>query len=46
VSGADIAMLDITMPLYLTEDARRGFANTAEAFERDEEPGDLVFYGK
>jgi hypothetical protein len=39
-------MLDITMGLYVTEDAIRGFANTAEAFDRDEEPGDLVFYGK
>jgi len=46
VAGADIAMLDITMPLYLTEDATRGFAHTAEAFDRDEEPSDMVFYGK
>jgi enoyl-CoA hydratase/carnithine racemase len=46
VAGADVAMLDITMGLYVTEDAIRGFANTAEAFDRDEEPGDLVFYGK
>jgi enoyl-CoA hydratase/carnithine racemase len=46
VAGADVAMLDITMGLYVTEDATRGFVNTAEAFDRDEEPGDLVFYGK
>ncbi|MFD1560259.1 enoyl-CoA hydratase/isomerase family protein [Paraburkholderia silviterrae] len=46
VAGADIAMLDITMPLYLTEDATRGFAHTAKAFDRDEEPSDMVFYGK
>lgn len=46
VAGADIAMLDVTMGLYNTEDAKRGFANTAEAFDRDEEPGDLVFHGK
>jgi enoyl-CoA hydratase/carnithine racemase len=46
VAGADIAMLDVCMGLYHTEDATRGFAHTAEAFDRDEEPGDLVFYGK
>jgi enoyl-CoA hydratase/carnithine racemase len=46
VAGADVAMLDIGMELYKTEDATRGFVNTAEAFDRDEEPGDLVFYGK
>jgi len=34
------------MDLYKTEDAKRGFLNTAEAFDRDEEPGDLVFHGK
>lgn len=45
-AGADVAMLDITMDLYKTEDATRGFLNTAEAFDRDEEPGDLVFHGK
>jgi enoyl-CoA hydratase/carnithine racemase len=45
VAGADVAMLDVTMGLYNTEDAKRGFANTAEAFDRDEEPGDLVFHG-
>jgi enoyl-CoA hydratase/carnithine racemase len=46
VAGADVAMLDIAIDLYNTEDATRGFVNTAEAFDRDEEPGDLVFYGK
>ncbi|WP_179403941.1 enoyl-CoA hydratase/isomerase family protein [Burkholderia guangdongensis] len=46
VAGADIAMLDITMPLYLTEDATRGFANTCEAFDRDEVPADMIFHGK
>jgi enoyl-CoA hydratase/carnithine racemase len=45
VAGADVAMLDVTMGLYNTEDAKRGFANTAEAFDRDEEPGDLLFHG-
>ncbi|TKC88460.1 enoyl-CoA hydratase/isomerase family protein [Trinickia terrae] len=46
VAGADVAMLDVCMGLYNTEDAKRGFANTAEAFDRDQEPGDLVFYGR
>ncbi|WP_206996607.1 enoyl-CoA hydratase/isomerase family protein [Trinickia mobilis] len=46
VAGADVAMLDVCMGLYKTEDATRGFANTAEAFDHDQEPGDLVFYGK
>jgi enoyl-CoA hydratase/carnithine racemase len=46
VAGADIALLDVCMGLYHTEDATRGFAHTAEAFDRDEEPSDLVFYGK
>jgi enoyl-CoA hydratase/carnithine racemase len=46
VAGADAVLLDTTMGLYVTEDATRGFANTCEAFDRDEEPGDLVYYGK
>ena len=46
ITAADAVMLDITMDLYNTEDATRGFANTAKAFDVDEEPGDLVFYGK
>ena len=46
VAGADIALLDVCMGLYHTEDATRGFAHTAEAFDRDEEPSDLVFSGK
>lgn len=46
VASADAMMLDVCMGLYNTEDAMRGFANTAEAFDRDEEPGDLIFYGK
>lgn len=43
VARADIAMLDVTMGPYNTEDAKRGFANTAEAFDRDEQPGELVY---
>ena len=46
IPGADAAMLDVCMDLYKTEDATRGFANTAEAFDRDEEPGEMVFHGK
>jgi hypothetical protein len=36
-------MLDITMDLFNTEDCTRGFLNTAEAFDRDIEPPDMVF---
>ncbi|MGU7774626.1 enoyl-CoA hydratase/isomerase family protein [Burkholderia sp. MR1-5-21] len=46
IVGADAVMLDVTMDLYDTEDATRGFANTAEAFDADQEPADLVFHGK
>ncbi|SAL27128.1 enoyl-CoA hydratase [Caballeronia udeis] len=46
VAGADIALLDVCMGLYHTEDVTRGFAHTAEAFDRDQEPTDLVFYGR
>ncbi|WNC93511.1 enoyl-CoA hydratase/isomerase family protein [Paraburkholderia sp. FT54] len=46
VASADVAMLDVCMDLYTTEDATRGFTNTAEAFDRDEEPGEMAFYGK
>ncbi|WP_341315398.1 enoyl-CoA hydratase/isomerase family protein [Paraburkholderia sp. IMGN_8] len=46
VTGADAVMLDVSMGLYNTEDATRGFVNTAEAFDADQQPGDLLFYGK
>ena len=46
VAGADVAMLDVCMGLYHTEDVTRGFVHTAEAFDRDQEPTDLVFHGK
>lgn len=46
VAGADAVMLDITMDLFNTEDVRRGFASTAEAFDADIEPPALVFEGK
>lgn len=43
VPAADAMMLDITMDLFNTEDSTRGFLNTAEAFDRDIEPPDMVF---
>ncbi|RDK11856.1 enoyl-CoA hydratase/isomerase family protein [Cupriavidus lacunae] len=46
VAGADTVMLDVTMGLYNTEDAIRGFASTAKAFDADQVPPDLVFHGK
>ena len=46
VASADVMLLDVCMGLYNTEDATRGFLNTAEAFDRDQQPDDLVFYGK
>jgi hypothetical protein len=39
-------MLDVAMELYNGADAQRGFANTAEAFDKDIEPPTLVFEGK
>ena len=46
VAAADLVMLDIAMELYGGDDAQRGFANTADAFDRDIEPPTLVFEGK
>jgi enoyl-CoA hydratase/carnithine racemase len=46
VPAADAMMLDIAMDLYTTEDATRGFANTAQAFDRDVEPPDMIFHGR
>jgi enoyl-CoA hydratase/carnithine racemase len=46
VGGADLVMLDIAMELYNGEDAQRGFANTAKAFDADIEPPPLVFERK
>lgn len=46
VPAADAMMLDITMDLFNTEDCTRGFLNTAEAFDRDVEPPDMVFHGR
>ncbi len=46
VPAADAMMLDVTMDLHDTEDATRGFANTAKAFDLDIEPPDMVFKGR
>jgi enoyl-CoA hydratase/carnithine racemase len=46
VAAADLVMLDVAMELYNGADAQRGFANTADAFDRDIEPPTLVFEGK
>ena len=46
VAGADLVMLDVTIELYDGADAQRGFANTADAFNKDIEPPTLVFEGK
>jgi enoyl-CoA hydratase/carnithine racemase len=46
VAAADLVMLDVAMELYSGADAQRGFASTAEAFDKDIEPPTLVFEGK
>src|ERR1700682_1282203 len=46
VAAADLVMLDVAMELYNGADAQRGFASTADAFNKDIEPPTLVFEGK
>jgi enoyl-CoA hydratase/carnithine racemase len=46
VAAADSVMLDVAMELFNGADAQRGFANTADAFNKDMEPPTLVFEGK
>jgi enoyl-CoA hydratase/carnithine racemase len=46
VAAADLVMLDVAMELYEGADAQRGFANTADAFDKDIEPPPLVFEGR
>src|SRR6202049_2657072 len=41
VAAADLVMLDVAMELYNGPDAQRGFANTADAFNKDIEPPTL-----
>jgi enoyl-CoA hydratase/carnithine racemase len=43
VPAADAVMLDVTMDLFNTEDCKRGFLNTAAAFDRDVEPPGMTF---
>jgi enoyl-CoA hydratase/carnithine racemase len=46
VAAADLVMLDVATELYNGADAQRGFANTADAFNKDIEPPTIVFEGK
>jgi enoyl-CoA hydratase/carnithine racemase len=46
VPGADSVLLDITMGLHGTEDARRGRTARAEAMKRGVEPQPVVFNGR
>jgi hypothetical protein len=42
----DLAMLDVAMELYNGAAAQRGFANTADTFNKDIEPTMLIFERK
>jgi enoyl-CoA hydratase/carnithine racemase len=46
VPGADAVLLDITMGLHGSEDARRGRTARAEAMKRGAEPEPVVFTGR
>ena len=46
VPGADSVLLDLTMPLHNTEDARRGRTARADAMRRGVEPQPVVFLGR
>ncbi|EHP39025.1 enoyl-CoA hydratase/isomerase [Cupriavidus basilensis OR16] len=46
VPGADSLLLDITMGLHTTEDARMGRTARAEAFKRGAEPAPVTFIGR
>lgn len=46
ITTADALMLDVSMDLYNTTDAQRGFLNTAKAFDADIEPPEMAFEGK
>jgi enoyl-CoA hydratase/carnithine racemase len=46
VAAADAVMLDLTMDLFSSADATRGFAETAKAIEENVEPQTLVFNGR
>jgi hypothetical protein len=46
VAAADLIIPDAAMELYNGADVQRGFANTADAFNKDFEPPTLIFDGK
>ena len=46
VAAADAVMLDLTMDLFRSKDATKGFAATAKAFEANVEPPVLAFEGE
>jgi enoyl-CoA hydratase/carnithine racemase len=46
VAGADAVMLDLTMDLFSSADATKGFAETAKAIEENVEPRALTFEGR
>jgi enoyl-CoA hydratase/carnithine racemase len=46
VPGADSVLLDLTMPLHNTEDARRGRTARADAMKRGVEPEPVIFLGR
>jgi enoyl-CoA hydratase/carnithine racemase len=46
VAAADAVMLDLTMDLFSSKDATRGFAGTAKAIEENVEPPALTFEGR
>lgn len=43
---ADAMTLDIAMDLFDTEDCKRGFSNTIDAYEQDLLPGPVIFQGR
>jgi enoyl-CoA hydratase/carnithine racemase len=46
VAAADAMMIDVTIDLFSTEDARHGLSSKAEAFGRGVEPPEIVFNGR
>ena len=46
VPAADQVVLDLTMPLHNTEDARKGRTARVEAMRRGVEPEPVVFLGR
>jgi enoyl-CoA hydratase/carnithine racemase len=43
---ADAMTLDLSMDLFATEDCKRGFANTIEAYKKGLLPDPIVFHGR